>query len=123
MGREESVKAAQEKFAALINEDYQRIDRMKQEEKPLDFAKLDKIIVGIMPGDGIGPLLMPLALDVMHELVGEEIASGRIEIRPIEGMTIENRVAKMNSLPEECLEEIKKCHVLLKGPMTTPRAG
>ena len=123
MGREESVRAAQEKFAALINEDYQRIDRMKQEEKPLDFAKLDKIIVGIMPGDGIGPLLMPLALDVMHELVGEEIASGRIEIRPIEGMTIENRVAKMNSLPEECLEEIKKCHVLLKGPMTTPRAG
>lgn len=123
MGREESVKAAQEKFAALINEDYQRIDRMKQEEKPLDFAKLDKIIVGIMPGDGIGPLLMPLALDVMHELVGEEIASGRIEIRPIEGMTIENRVAKMNSLPEECLEEIKKCHVLLKGPMTTPKAG
>ena len=123
MGREESVKAAQEKFAALINEEYQRIDRMKQEEKPLDFAKLDKIIVGIMPGDGIGPLLMPLALDVMHELVGEEIASGRIEIRPIEGMTIENRVAKMNSLPEECLEEIKKCHVLLKGPMTTPRAG
>lgn len=123
MGREESVKAAQEKFAALINEDYQRIDRMKQEEKPLDFGKLDKIIVGIMPGDGIGPLLMPLALDVMHELVGEEIASGRIEIRPIEGMTIENRVAKMNSLPEECLEEIKKCHVLLKGPMTTPRAG
>ena len=123
MGREESVKAAQEKFAALINEDYQRIDRMKQEEKPLDFGKLDKIIVGIMPGDGIGPLLMPLALDVMHELVGEEIASGRIEIRPIEGMTIENRVAKMNSLPEECLEEIKKCHVLLKGPMTTPKAG
>ena len=111
MGREESVKAAQEKFAALINEDYQRIDRMKQEEKPLDFAKLDKIIVGIMPGDGIGPLLMPLALDVMHELVGEEITSGRIEIRPIEGMTIENRVAKMNSLPEECLEEIKKCHI------------
>ena len=49
MGREESVKAAQEKFAALINEDYQRIDRMKQEEKPLDFAKLDIIIVGIMP--------------------------------------------------------------------------
>ena len=123
MGRKESVKAAQEKFAALINEDYQRIDRMKQEEKPLDFSKLDKIIVGIMPGDGIGPLLMPLALDVMNELVGEEIASGKIEIRPIEGMTIENRVAKMNSLPEECLEEIKKCHVLLKGPMTTPRAG
>lgn len=123
MSRAESIQAAQEKFAALIEEDYKRIDRMKEAAEPLDFDKLDKIVVGILPGDGIGPILMPLALQVMRELVGEEIDSGRIELREIEGMTIENRVAKMESLPAECLEEIKKCHVLLKGPMCTPRAG
>ena len=123
MSRAESIKAAQEKFAALIEEDYKRIDRMKEAAQPLDFDKLDKIIVGVMPGDGIGPIIMPLALQVMRELVGEEIDSGKIELRQIGGMTIENRVAKMESLPAECLEEIKKCHVLLKGPMTTPRAG
>ena len=123
MNREESIKTAQKKFADLIKEDYQRIDRMKKAAKPIDYTTLNQIIVGIMPGDGIGPLLMPLALDVMKELVGEEIEAGKIVLKNIEGMTIENRVAKMNSLPEECLKEIKKCHVLLKGPMTTPRAG
>lgn len=123
MTREESIAIAQEKFAALIKEDYKRIDRMNQAREPLDFNKLDTIVVGILPGDGIGPVIMPLALRVMEALVGEDIDSGKIQLRHIEGMTIENRVAKLESLPDECMEQIKQCHVLLKGPMVTPRAG
>lgn len=123
MTREESILKAQEAFGELIRQDYRRIDNMKQAQSCVDFDKLDKITVGILPGDGIGPVIMPLALEVMEALVGDEIKNGRIEIRHIEGMTIENRVAKLNSLPDECLEEIKQCQVLLKGPMVTPRAG
>ena len=123
MTREESVAIAQEKFAALIKEDYKRIDRMNRAQEPLDFNKLDTIVVGILPGDGIGPVIMPLALRVMEALVGEDIDSSKIQLRHIEGMTIENRVAKLESLPDECMEQIKQCHVLLKGPMVTPRAG
>lgn len=123
MTREESILKAQEAFGELIRQDYKRIDNMKQAQSCVDFDKLDKITVGILPGDGIGPVIMPLALEVMEALVGDEIKNGRIEIRHIEGMTIENRVAKLNSLPDECLEEIKQCQVLLKGPMVTPRAG
>lgn len=123
MTREESIAKAQEAFGELIRQDYKRIDGMKKAQEPLDFSKLDKIVVGILPGDGIGPVIMPLALQVMETLVGDEIRAGKIEIRHIEGMTIESRVAQNNSLPQECLEEIKKCHVLLKGPMVTPRAG
>lgn len=123
MTREESIAKAQQAFGELIRQDYQRIDGMKKAQEPLDFSKLDKIIVGILPGDGIGPVIMPLALKVMEALVGDDVKSGKIEIRHIEGMTIENRVAQNNSLPQECLDEIKKCHVLLKGPMVTPRAG
>ncbi len=120
---EQDIENAQKKFGDLIRGEEARIGRMEECSEPLDFTKLDSIVVGIMPGDGIGPILMPLALQTMKELVGEEIASGKIVLKNIEGMTIENRVAKLNSLPEECLEEIKSCHVLLKGPMTTPRAG
>lgn len=123
MTREESIAKAQEAFGELIRQDYKRIDNMKNAQEPIDFGKLEKITVGILPGDGIGPVIMPLALKVMEALVGDEVKSGRIEIRNIEGMTIENRVAKLNSLPQECLEKIKKCQVLLKGPMVTPRAG
>ncbi len=119
----EDIKKAQEAFGKLIKGEYERIERMKQGEEPVDFSKKEKIIVGILPGDGIGPIIMKQAVHILKELAGDEIASGKIELREIEGMTIENRVAKLESLPAEVLEEIKKCDVLVKGPMVTPRAG
>lgn len=121
--KKENVAAAKEQFGALIEGEEARIEAMKESAVPVDFETLDKIIVGILPGDGVGPLLMKQALRVLEKLAEKEIAEGRIEIRKIEGMTIENRVAKLQSLPEDVLPEIKKCHVLLKGPMVTPRAG
>lgn len=114
---------AQEKFGKLIENESVRIERMKQAEKPTDFSTKDKIVVGILPGDGIGPIIMKQALRVLRVLAAPEIESGKVEIREIEGMTIENRVAKLQSLPPEVLAEVKQCDVLLKGPMVTPRAG
>lgn len=112
----DSRKIAEETFGKLIQGEYERIERMKSDTEVTDFGKLDKIIVGILPGDGIGPIIMEQALRVVKKLVSDEIAQGKIELRTIEGMTIENRVDKMNSLPEDVFEEIKKCNVLVKGP-------
>ncbi len=117
------IMAAQEKFAELIRSEYERIERMKADQEVKDFSKLDKIVVGILPGDGIGPIIMKQALRVLNILMKEEIAAGKIELREIEGMTIENRAAKLQSLPDEVFEEVKKCDVIIKGPMVTPRAG
>lgn len=119
----EDIQNAQEKFKELILGEEPRIEAMKRSSKPTDFAALDKIVVGILPGDGVGPILMKQGIRVLKELVKDEIETGKIELREIEGLTIENRVAKLESLPEDVLEEVKKCNVLLKGPMTTPRAG
>lgn len=119
----EDIQNAQEKFKELILGEEPRIEAMKRSSKTTDFAALDKIVVGILPGDGVGPILMKQGIRVLKELVKDEIETGKIELREIEGLTIENRVAKLESLPEEVLEEVKKCNVLLKGPMTTPRAG
>lgn len=112
--------AVSRRFEELIQSELERVERMKEDERAIDFDKLDKIIIGIMPGDGIGPIIMEQALRVLKWLARAEIDSGRIELRMIEGMTIENRAALNESLPASCLEEIKKCHVLLKGPMVTP---
>ena len=120
---QENVKHAQEKFVALIENESKRIQRMKESQELTDFKNKEKIVVGIMPGDGVGPILMEQALRVLNELTGEEIKNGKIEVRTIEGMTIENRVAKMESLPADIIPEIKTCDVLVKGPMVTPRAG
>ena len=86
----EETKKAQEKFGALIESEYARIERMKADQEITDFASLEKIVIGVLPGDGVGPILMKEALRVLNNLLGPEIASGRIELREIQGMTIEN---------------------------------
>lgn len=121
--KEQFIQDAENKFGELITNEMTRIEKMKQAEKATDFATKDTIVVGILPGDGVGPILMKQAVRVLNELVAPEIASGKIKLQEIEGMTIENRVEKLESLPADVLEEVKKCDVLLKGPMVTPRAG
>ena len=118
-----AISQAQEKFGELIQSEFERIERMQQDTEVKDFSKLDKIVVGILPGDGIGPIIMEQAVRVIKALIPDEIASGKVELRHIEGMTIENRAAKLQSLPDDVFEEIKKCDVIIKGPMVTPRAG
>lgn len=120
---QKEIEEAKQKFGDLIASEFARIARMKEDTEIKDFSKLDHIVIGILPGDGIGPLIMKEALRVLRALIPAELASGKIEIREIEGMTIENRAAKLQSLPEDVFAEIKKCDVLLKGPMVTPRAG
>lgn len=117
------IAKAQEAFGSLIESEFERIERMKQDTEIKDFSKLDKIVIGVLPGDGIGPIIMEQALRALKILLADEIARGKVEIRIIEGMTIENRAARLQSLPEEVFEQVKQCDVLLKGPMVTPRAG
>ena len=119
----EFLEDAKRQFGELILSELERIERMKAGGEPKDFSKLDKIVIGVMPGDGIGPIIMKQALRVLETLMKPEIESGKIEIHHIEGMTIENRAALLQSLPERVLEQVKQCDVLLKGPMVTPRAG
>ena len=119
----DAIQIAQEKFAELIRSEFERIERMKADSEVTDFSKMDEIVVGVLPGDGIGPIIMEQALRVLKDLMAPEIESGRLKIKEIEGMTIENRAAKLQSLPDEVFEEVKKCNVILKGPMVTPRAS
>ena len=123
MSRECEISRAQERFGELISQEFERIEGMKAGQETVDFEKLNPIIIGVLPGDGIGPIIMEQALRVLKSLMAPELESGRLEIREIQGMTIENRAAKNQSLPDEVMEEVKQCHVLLKGPMVTPRAS
>ena len=59
----------------------------------------------------------------MEYLLKDAVAVGKIEFKVIDGLTIENRVACGKAIPDDVLAELKSCHVILKGPTTTPRAG
>ncbi|MBQ7661479.1 MAG: isocitrate/isopropylmalate dehydrogenase family protein [Clostridia bacterium] len=119
----EYIKNATAQFETLLNEQIARTARMEELSKPVDYAALDKLIIGICDGDGIGPIICKEATRVLEILLVDEIAAGRVELRRIEGLTLENRMAKEQSVPDDVLCAIKECHVLLKGPTTTPKGG
>lgn len=85
-----------------------------------DYSKAEKIVIGTIAGDGIGPIIMDQTIRVLNYLLGEELSSNKMEIKSIEGLTIENRIAQGNTLPPDVLREIKECDLFLKGPTTTP---
>lgn len=121
--QEAVVQKAAEKFAALVREDLKRVAAIKNAPGRKDFKHLDHITIGILPGDGIGPYIMKQAVRVAQFLLSDEMASGKVEFRTIPGMTIEERAAKNQSLPDDVLAACKQCDVLVKGPFVTPRAG
>ncbi|HHX13383.1 MAG TPA: isocitrate/isopropylmalate dehydrogenase family protein, partial [Clostridiales bacterium] len=84
---------------------------------------LPTIIIGVIPGDGIGPAITAQAQRVLEYLLADPVREGRIELRLIDGCTIERRAAEGKAVPDDVLAAVKKCHVLLKGPTTTPRKG
>lgn len=120
---ESEIKLAAEKFGKLAKEQYERALRLKNEGDFVDYSMLDKIIIGVCGGDGIGPVITNEASRVLRFMLSEEEAKGKIEFRDISGLTIENRVLKNKPIPDDVLTELKNCHVILKGPTTTPRAG
>ena len=119
----DKFEAAKEKFAALLEEQYKRVEKMKKDSAPVDYAAKDKIIIGVTGGDGIGPAITKQAYKIMAYLLKDEEEKGKIEFRMIDGLTIENRVAAKKAIPDDVLAELKECDVILKGPTTTPRAG
>lgn len=122
------INSVVEQFRTLLEEQVARTEKMKNAPAPKDFGAMDKIVIGLCDGDGIGPMIMKEARRVLEALIEAEVAAGRltpgrIELREIKGLTIENRIALGQAVPEDTLASIKECDVLLKGPMTTPKGG
>lgn len=110
-------------FEGLLREQIARAERLAKAEPPKDFTALDKITIGLCPGDGIGPIIMRETRRVLEALLADELQSGRIVFKDIEGLTIENRMAQGKAIPDDVLAELKKCDVILKAPTETPKGG
>ncbi|MBQ6624502.1 MAG: isocitrate/isopropylmalate dehydrogenase family protein [Clostridia bacterium] len=120
---QEQINEAVKKFEALITEQSARSDLIKTQGDFLDYDNLDKIIIGVCGGDGIGPIITKESARVLEYMLKDEVDAGKIEFKVIDGLTIENRVKVNKAIPDDVMEELKKCHVILKGPTTTPQAG
>lgn len=119
----ESIAAAKEAFGKLLEEQLKRVEVMKAQGDFLNYQALDKIIIGVCGGDGIGPSITGQAQRILEYLLRDDILKGKVEFRVIDGLTIERRAAEHAAIPVDVLKELKECHVILKGPTTTPRKG
>ena len=120
---ESGFENAVEQFRELLSEQCARAVRLAEEKDGVDFSSKKEIVIGVVDGDGIGPVIMKEARTLLQELLRDEIASGKVQLKDIEGLTVENRLEKGKSIPDDVLEELKSCDVILKGPTTTPNGG
>jgi len=123
LARKQAIDAAKEHFGELLEQQLDRVERLKNEPDWIDYSLVSPIVIGMLGGDGIGPMISEETQKVLEHLLRSEVAAGKVEFRTIDGLTIENRAAKMKSIPDDVMEAIKQCHVTLKGPTHTPERG
>ena len=119
----QAIEAAKEHFGKVLEEQLERVERLKAEQDWVDYTKVSPIIIGMIGGDGIGPYISGESQRVLEFLLKDQVANGKVEFRTIEGLTIENRAALLKTIPDDVLAQIKGCHVTLKGPTHTPEQG
>ena len=119
----ENINVAVEKFRALLTSQLARVEDMKAQGDFTDYAALDTIRIGICGGDGIGPIISAEAERVLRFILDDMVKAGKVEFVPIEGLTLENRSAHKKGIPDDVMAELRSCHIILKGPTTTPQKG
>ena len=112
-----------EKFRKLMSEQLARVEDMKAQGDFVDYSALKSIKIGVCGGDGIGPIISAQARRVLEFILADLVQAGKVEFKDIEGLTIENRIAKGKAMPDDVMAELKSCHIILKGPTTTPQKG
>lgn len=123
MSYQQAIDAAKEHFGKLVEQQLKRLEIIKSQREFIDYGNLDQVVIGIVGGDGIGPYITAEAHKVLEFILADQVKAGKVKFKVIEGLTIENRAKHMKAIPDDVLEEVKSCHVILKGPTTTPRAG
>ena len=115
--------SACKKFRAILEAQLKRVEDMKSQGDFVDYPSLDTIKIGVCGGDGIGPTITAEARRVLEFLLADEVKRGKVAFTDINGLTIENRIAKGKAIPDDVMAELKACHIILKGPTTTPQKG
>ena len=112
-----------EKFRAIVEKQLKRVEEMKEQGDFVDYAALGTIRIGVCGGDGIGPIITREAERVLRFILADYVEAGKVEFVTIDGLTLENRIAHNQAIPDDVMEQLKSCHIILKGPTTTPQKG
>ena len=120
---EKNLDEACAKFRKILESQLKRVEDMKSQGDFVDYASLDTLKIGVCGGDGIGPIITKEAARVLKFILSDLAEAGKVEFIDIEGLTIENRIACGKAIPDDVMAALKACHIILKGPTTTPQKG
>ena len=120
---EKNLDEACAKFRKILESQLKRVEDMKAQGDFVDYNALDVMRIGVCGGDGIGPIITKEAARVLKFMLADMVEAGKVEFVDIEGLTIENRIACGKAIPDDVMAALKSCHIILKGPTTTPQKG
>ena len=73
------------KFRKILEDQLLRVENMKSQGDFVDYASLDKLIIGVCGGDGIGPIISAEAERVLAFMLDDLVKEGKVEFRTIDG--------------------------------------
>ena len=112
------IEQAAAHFLALLTEQLNRQARMSQGSPAKDFSRMERIVIGLIPGDGIGVDVIREAvrsLDKIGEVYGHQFH--KVE-RLVGGCCID---AYGVPIPPETLELCRECDAILFGAAGGPK--
>ena len=119
----QNIEAAVEKFRTLLASQLERVERMKADGDFTDYSSLDTIRIGVCGGDGIGPIISKEAERVLRFILDDMVKDGRVTFVPIDGLTLENRIAHNKGIPDDVLSGGRYDRLMRKMNRTSDAIG
>ena len=97
-------------FISVLEQQLSRLDKIKSSNDWIDYSELKPIVIGMIGGDGIGPIISDATRYVLEELLSEEKNAGKILFKDISFFfyLLEKEKIKYNDIKKIFLSDLKK---------------
>ena len=107
MAHEAQIETAKTHFGKILEEQLARVERLKRQPDWLDFSQIKPIKIGMIGGDGIGPTIAIESQRVLEYLLRDQVQSGKVEFRTIEGRMQRDLLQNIGVIPNEGTVAVK----------------
>ena len=83
MSDQQVIEAAKKHFGSVLEQQLDRVERLRQEGDRADYATIHPIVIGIIGGDGIGPSITAASHRVLQQLLIDQETEGKIRFNMI----------------------------------------
>ena len=74
----DKIQIAKEKFEKILEKQLKRVEMINANKEFKDFKALDKIVIGVCGGDGIGPRITGEGQKILEFLLQDEVKAAKL---------------------------------------------